>query len=198
MSLLSTVFGGPVFDVVGKVLDRVIPDPEAKAEAQLKLLELAQRGELAQLEADTKLAFGQLEINKEEAKHANLFVAGWRPAVGWVCVAGIGYTFVVGPLIASIANAFGAHMVLVDVQTTELLILIGGMLGIGTMRTFEKSQGVATSVGGKILTPVHKAVPTLGAVAPQDTTATSPAPVVPVQPDTATATSEQPKSRWIK
>lgn len=198
MSLLSTVFGGPVFDVVGKVLDRVIPDPEAKAEAQLKLLELAQRGELAQLEADTKLALAQTDINKEEAKSANLFVAGWRPAIGWVCGLVLLWNFILAPWMNWFAQLFGADLAVPSAAMQELWPLILGMLGIGTMRTIEKSQGVATSVGGKVLTPVHKAVPSPGAVAPQDTSATSPAPTVPVQPDTAVATSEQPKSRWIK
>ena len=67
---------------VTSLLDKVIPDPQAKAAAQLKMLEMAQKGELAALDADMKLALGQLEVNKIEAG-TDLYRGGWRPGCGW-------------------------------------------------------------------------------------------------------------------
>ena len=74
-----------------KLIDSVFPDPAKKAEAQLKLLELQQNGELAQMQAQTA-------INVEEAKSASVFIAGWRPFVGWVCGMAFAINFVVGPM----------------------------------------------------------------------------------------------------
>lgn len=64
-----------------KILDKVLPDPAAKAEAQLRLVELHQAGELAALEAETRLALGQVDVNKAEAGSGDPFVRRWRPAV---------------------------------------------------------------------------------------------------------------------
>ena len=73
---------------VVSVIDKVLPDPQQAAEAKLRALELGQRGDLAQLDAEVRLALGQMEINKAEAQ-TDLFRGGWRPATGWCCVAGL-------------------------------------------------------------------------------------------------------------
>jgi hypothetical protein len=195
MSLLGSITGlGPILDIGKSILDRVIPDPAAKAEAQLKLLELAQKGELAELAAETDLMKGQLDVNKAEASNANLFVAGWRPFVGWVCGANLAWTWILAPLFNWIASLLGAHVTAPSLPANESYPIILGMLGIGAMRTIEKAQGVATSVGGVVLTPVHKATPQTGQTAAQDPQATPPAPEVPVQP---TLAEPAPKRRWI-
>lgn len=130
--------------LVGKVIDRVFPDPATQAEAKLKLFELQQSGELAALEAETRLALGQLEVNKAEASSGSVFVSGWRPAVGWICAGGVAWNYVVHPLMIWIAFLWG-----VDVSTApeldigDLLVLLGGMLGLGALRTGEKMRGVA-------------------------------------------------------
>jgi hypothetical protein len=160
-----------LLDIVGigtKIIDKIIPDPAAKREAEFKLIELAQAGDLAELEAATKIAYGQLEINKEEAKSANLFVAGWRPAIGWICGAGVGYVYVVGPLLKSVLSIVGVNMTLVELDIGELLALVGTMLGFGIQRSFDKSQGTATSVGGVVLQPVKKIMPTQSDVQPAE------------------------------
>ena len=87
-----------ILPVVGKLIDKLLPDPAAAAKAQLDLMKLAQDGELAWLAADVQLAVGQMEINKEEAKDPSLFKSGWRPGVGWLCVAGFGYVTILRPL----------------------------------------------------------------------------------------------------
>lgn len=123
--------------VIGKVLDRVIPDKGAAAEAKLKLLELQQSGELAHLAAETELAKGQLEINKVEAGNANLFVAGWRPGVGWVCCLALVYQFFLRPALIT----FGKPAP--DLEMGDLITILLGLLGLGALRTTEKIKGVA-------------------------------------------------------
>lgn len=125
-----------------KVLDKVIPDPAAKAEAQYKLLQLQQQGSLAELEADTRLALAQAEINRAEAGNPSLLVSGWRPGAGWIAVAGLGYEYLLHPLLAWLSPLAGLPAP-PSIETADLLLLLGGMLGLGTLRTAEKIQGVA-------------------------------------------------------
>ena len=125
-----------IVQVVGTVLDKVLPDPKAKAEAIQKLTELQQSGDLA-------IIAGQNDINKVEAANPNLFVAGWRPFVGWVCGAALAFQLVVAPVIMW-GYQIGGHPVALPAMQTELLTtLLIGMLGLGGMRTVEKLQGVA-------------------------------------------------------
>jgi hypothetical protein len=126
-----------------KIIDKVIPDPAAKAEAKLRLIELQQKGELAELAAETQLAMGQLEINKAEAANANIFVSGWRPAVGWVCVAGLGSQYVIGPLVEWLSALFWERITWPIMNNGELMTLLVGMLGLGALRTTEKVKGVS-------------------------------------------------------
>jgi hypothetical protein len=130
-------------DFGGKLLDKFVADPKQKDEAKLKLLEMAQNGDLARLTAETDLAKGQLQINAEEAKSASLFVSGWRPAVGWVCVLGLTYTFFLRPLLEWYAVSHGMASVPV-LDMGDLITLLLGMLGLGSLRTAEKIKGVAS------------------------------------------------------
>jgi hypothetical protein len=130
-------------EVGGKLIDRFFPDPAEKQAAQLRLLELAQSGELARLTAETELARGQQEVNKVEASSERLFVAGWRPFVGWICAAALGFKFIGGPLLLMVAAWFGVVVQLPDIGAGELLPLLLGMLGLGGLRTVEKVKGVA-------------------------------------------------------
>jgi len=91
---------GAIFDFGGKIIDKVWPDKTEAEKAKLKLFELQMNGELQQLAADLELAKGQLQVNAVEAQSSSVFVAGWRPAVGWVCVMGLLYTFIIRPLLA--------------------------------------------------------------------------------------------------
>lgn len=125
------------------VLDKVLPDPQAAADAKLKALELAQKGELAVLDADVKLALGQMEINKAEAA-TDLFRGGWRPATGWCCVAGLAYQFLAQPLLPWFAAIAGLTVPpLPHIDNETLMVLLTGMLGLGGLRTFEKVKGKA-------------------------------------------------------
>lgn len=125
------------------LIDKLFPDANSANEAKLKILEMQQKGELAALEADMKLAQGQMEINKVEAA-TDGFRGGWRPAAGWVCVFGLFYTFLLRPLLPWIATALGfAVEPLPSIDTMELLALLGGMLGLGGYRTVERLKGKA-------------------------------------------------------
>lgn len=127
--------------LITSVLDKVLPDATAAADAKLKALELAQRGELAVLDADTRLALAQLEVNKVEAG-TDLFRGGWRPAVGWMCVAGLGYQLVLRPLLPWLVRVAGGEVPdLPSIDTETLMVLLTGMLGLGGLRTFEKVKG---------------------------------------------------------
>lgn len=128
---------------VTQILDKVIPDPAAAADAKLKALELAQRGELAVLDADLKLALGQLEVNKVEAG-TDLFRGGWRPAVGWTCVFGLAYQFLLQPLLPWVVSVAGGTVPpLPAIDNETLMVLLTGMLGLGGLRTFERVKGRA-------------------------------------------------------
>ena len=133
---------GSVIDAGLKVLDKVLPDPKAKAEAQIELMRLQQAGEFKQLEADLQLALAQTEVNKVEAASADPFKSGWRPAAGWVCVLGLLYQFLLQPLLAwgSVIQGYAAPPVL---ELGDLYGLLFGMLGLGAYRSFEKTKGKA-------------------------------------------------------
>ena len=128
--------------LIGKVLDRLIPDPAAKAQAQLELLKMQQSGELAALAAETDLAKGQIDINKQEAANANLFVSGWRPFIGWCCGLGLMTQFLIAPLATWGANLMGHTIVFPALDLGTLMTLLFGMLGLGALRTKEKMEGV--------------------------------------------------------
>lgn len=126
---------------VTTILDKIIPDPAAAAEAKLKALEMAQKGELAALDAELRIALGQLEVNKVEAG-TDMFRGGWRPAVGWACVAGLVYQFLLQPILPWFVSLFGAAVPpLPAIDNETLLVLLTGMLGLGGLRTLEKVRG---------------------------------------------------------
>ena len=138
---MTPILGG-LLDAGLKILDKVLPDPGQKAQAQLELLKLQQAGEFRQMEADLQLALAQTEVNKVEAASADPFKSGWRPAAGWVCVLGLLYQFLLQPLLAwgSTIQGFAAPPVL---QLGDLYGLLFGMLGLGAYRSVERVKGKA-------------------------------------------------------
>lgn len=131
-----------VIPAVTSLLDKVIPDPQAASDAKLKMLEMAQKGELASLDADLRLALGQIEVNKTEASSQDWFRGGWRPAVGWVCVIGLFYQFLMRPLLPWVVAVAGAEVPpLPAIDADNLYVLLSGLLGLGGLRTFERVRG---------------------------------------------------------
>lgn len=125
---------GTLFDFGKTLIDRFLPDPEKRREAEAEFLRLAAEGELRQVMA-------QLEINAREAAHPSVWVAGWRPFFGWVGGAAFAYVGVVKPLLTWYASVKG-WPVPPDIDTDFLWIVVSGLLGIGGLRTFEKTKGV--------------------------------------------------------
>jgi hypothetical protein len=133
---------GGLFDLAGKVFDKIFPDPKQAAEAKLKMFELQQQGELAVLQAETALATGQMEINKVEAASDSFFKSGWRPAVGWICVFGLFYQFVFLPFATFFLALYEVRAVMPAMDLNTLMTLLFGLLGLGGYRTIEKLKGI--------------------------------------------------------
>lgn len=133
-----------LLDVGSKLIDRFWPDPTKAAEAKLELFKAQQAGELKEQEQVFELAKGQIEVNKIEAANSSLFVSGWRPFVGWTCGFGLVYAFIVRPILAWGSGYWNIPLP-PDLDLGTLLPLLGGLLGLGGLRTFEKINGVARS-----------------------------------------------------
>lgn len=119
------------------ILERVVPDKNAREKMAHEIAMVAEQHANDQMMA-------QIEVNKEEAKHPSVFVAGWRPAVAWVIVFGLGWNYVLMPIMMWVAflckiDLSGAP----SLDISELISLLFGMLGFGGWRTFEKIKGVA-------------------------------------------------------
>jgi hypothetical protein len=124
-----------IIEIGAKLLDKIIPDKDAREKAQFELLKASQ-------DQDFQLALGQIQTNTEEAKHSNLFVSGWRPFIGWVCGFGLTYNFLIYPLLLWIISINGATIKPPPLFADNLMELVLGMLGLGTLRSFEKWKGV--------------------------------------------------------
>lgn len=125
-----------------KLIDKWFPDAESKAKAELELYRMQQAGEFREVESMLASDKAQTDINAKEAENPSVFVSGWRPAVGWVCVAGLAYSFVIRPFLAWGALFYDKP----EPPTLDLEQLIGllfGLLGLGYYRMREKMAGVA-------------------------------------------------------
>ena len=119
-----------------QLLDKFVEDKDKKNELAHEIATMAERH--AQ-----ELAKGQLDINKEEAKHRSIFVSGWRPSVGWVCSIAMAYHFVVQPLIVFGVTVAGVEIPeLPKFDMNSLMTVLMGMLGLGGLRTFVKTKGL--------------------------------------------------------
>lgn len=127
---------GKLIEAVAPVVDRLIPDPDKKQRLMIELVDTLSRFDVA-----------QLDVNRTEAQHSSVFVAGWRPFIGWVLGVGIGYSFLVAPLLGGLVGLWrpGFAMPVVDDHLWELVF---AMLGMGALRSFDKLRdggGKATS-----------------------------------------------------
>lgn len=120
---------------IGTLIDRLIPDKaeaeKAKAEMEIKLLEAANEVNLQ-----------QIETNKIEAGHRSIFIAGWRPFIGWTCGGGFAWAFVGQPLAVWVVAVTGSTITLPALDTAPLLEMAFAMLGLAGMRSWEKSRGL--------------------------------------------------------
>jgi hypothetical protein len=126
---------GSLVGPVTGLLDKFIEDKDVKNKLAHEVATMSERH--AQ-----ELAKGQMEINKTEAAHKSLFVAGWRPAVGWTCCLGMASNFLLIPMANFALALTGSAVVVPLLDTGEMMPVLMGMLGLGAMRTYEKKQGV--------------------------------------------------------
>ena len=140
MSWLSNIVGGGIGETAAAI--------GSAAKDIQDVFSVSDREQLAQYEAETRRIEaeradrqGQIDINVAEAQHPSMFVAGWRPLVGWTCGAAMLYHFILFPLFGKAIEQFGYP--LVDLNWEELSVVLLGMLGMGGIRTFEKVKGVS-------------------------------------------------------
>lgn len=131
------MIAAPILDIVNKL----IPDPIAKAQIQLQIEQMAQNEEFKQIDTQLAAAAQQTDTNKIEAANINIFVSGWRPFVGWVCGCGFGYQFLFSPLLGFVSSIFHGP-VPPSIDVSALSTMLTGMLGFGAMRTYEKIKGI--------------------------------------------------------
>ena len=124
MGILGSLIGPAT-----QLLDKVIEDKDQKNALAHEIATMAERH--AQ-----ELAKGQLEVNKVEAAHHSIFVSGWRPCIGWVCALGLLYNTI-------LSNILSIWVEVPEIDTTLLVPVMMGMLGLGAMRSYEKVQGVS-------------------------------------------------------
>lgn len=133
---------GSILDFGGKLIDRLWPDPAQRDAAKLELFKLQQSGELQQMQAEVGLAMAQIKVNEVEAANPNVFVSGWRPAIGWVCGAACAWNWIGISVLDAGLKIYGTPMDLSPASTVEMLPILGALLGLGAMRTQERIKGV--------------------------------------------------------
>jgi len=137
--------------MLGKTaIEKIWPDPTKRAEEMRKLEELKQKGDLAQLNAHVQLMLAQINVNAQEAKHKSVFVAGWRPFIGWVGGIALAYQFVLYPLLLWVWSILEVNAVIPKgivpppvMDSGALWTIITGMLGIAGMRSYDKGKGTS-------------------------------------------------------
>lgn len=120
---------GEVAGVVGGVIDRIWPNKTEQ--------------EKQEMQAAMLVVQGQLDVNKAEAGSSSVFVAGWRPFIGWVCGGACAWNWIGLPIAKAGLALAGVALDLAPADLTEMLPVLMGMLGLGALRTFEKTKGVA-------------------------------------------------------
>ena len=121
--------------IIGTVLDKVIPDNNAKQKAKQEI-------EKALIDNAAKINLTQAETNKIEASHRSVFVSGWRPFLGWCSGLGFAWVFVVSPVAQWVLALQGINIVLPQLHTDVLMELTLAMLGLAGLRSWEKSKGL--------------------------------------------------------
>ena len=126
-------------------INKLWPDPIDAARETLKIETLHQQGDLAGLQAQVSLLQGQQRINEKEASHPNIFIAGWRPFIGWTCGIALFYNYIIYNLLVWVLVLLkSTRAAPPPADMTELMPLLLAMLGIGAMRSYDKKQRTDT------------------------------------------------------
>jgi len=127
---------------VGTLIDRLTPDVNLRKEAKIEI-------EKALVQTANTALLAQIEVNKTEAEHPSVFVAGWRPGAGWVCVTALGYNLILHPLLGYVLPLITEVSEMPpSIDLGPLLTVLLGMLGLSGLRTYEGTQGVKRSGWG--------------------------------------------------
>ena len=121
---------------ITSLLDKFIEDKDQKARLAHDVATMAQKH--AQ-----ELAKAQLDVNKVEAAHKSMFVAGWRPAVGWVCCLGLASNYLFIPMANFVLVISNSGVTVPSLDLSGMMPVLMGMLGLGAMRSYEKTKGVS-------------------------------------------------------
>lgn len=136
--MILDILKATIKPLLGPLLDK-IPDVNERRRLEAS----TEQGILA---AVSSVVLAQISVNEQEAKHASIFVAGWRPYIGWVCGFALAWNFILLPLIMWVAFLFDADLKgAPKLDSTELYVILGGMLGTATLRSIDKRNGVARS-----------------------------------------------------
>ncbi len=135
---LGGIFKELISPITG-IVEELVVDKDKRNEIKLKIEELADKAD----ERYHQELIAQTEVNKIEAAHASIFVAGWRPFIGWTSGVGLAYSFVLAPFIEFVARANGYTQEMPMPDAAHLLTLVTAMLGVGAMRSYDKSKGTA-------------------------------------------------------
>jgi len=114
MAPLLGLVAGPLLDMAGKIFDRVIPDKAAAERAKLEFAAVAQSQEF-------QLALEQIKVNLEEAKHPSIYIAGWRPFIGWVCGFAFVYSYILLPFLLFVVYALGSAEMITQLGNTQMV-----------------------------------------------------------------------------
>ena len=120
------------------LLDKFVEDKDQKARLAHEIATLAER-------QAHEIAKAQIEVNKTESQSGSIFIGGWRPATGWVCVLGFGINFLVIPLTNLYLSVTANPLLVPTLDVSQMMPVLLGMLGLGGMRTVEKTKNVAKS-----------------------------------------------------
>lgn len=136
-NIISEIAGGSILQGVEGVVDAVGNQINKKAT-------LKAAADSEELQAEVTQESGQVEVNKIEASNLNVFISGWRPAAGWVCVFGMGYQFLIRNMLGWLAENLFHWTLPPDLDIQTLMTLLLGLLGLSTMRSVDKYNGVAS------------------------------------------------------
>lgn len=119
------------------LLDKFVEDKDQKARLAHEIATMAER-------QAHEIAMAQIEVNKADAASGSIFKGGWRPFIGWTCGVAFAYHFVLQPLLVFVVAVSGATVpALPEFDMASLMTVLGGLLGLGSLRTFEKYKGVS-------------------------------------------------------
>lgn len=137
---------GSVFNIGRSILERLFPDPNQRAAAELELYKAQQEGQFKELDAELQRNLAQTNINAVEAANPSVFVSGWRPAVGWIGVGALAYHYLLRPLVPWVLQAAGHPVPDMPGLDSGLFELVGLMLGMGGLRSFDKKKALESAV----------------------------------------------------